>query len=89
MYVSTLEGLTTGDTNVLNSLSVAPRFGFEVDHGALHSVTRGLVGDTSFAILPQITKEQTFALTFFFQAVSFSSLFVSLSFSTLTIPRCA
>jgi alpha-1,3-glucosyltransferase len=49
---------------------VAPRLGLEVDREALSSVTRGLVGDTSFAVLPQITKEQTFALTFFFQLVS-------------------
>lgn len=41
-----------------------------MDSGALGSVTRGLVGDTSFAVLPEVTKESTFALTIFFQIVS-------------------
>lgn len=36
---------------------------------ALNSVTRGLVGDTSFAVLPEVTKEHTFILTFLFQLV--------------------
>ncbi|KAL1984517.1 hypothetical protein VTN96DRAFT_9017 [Rasamsonia emersonii] len=48
-------------------IPLAPRLGLPVDQEALSSVTRGLVGDTSFAVLPQISKEQTFALTFFFQ----------------------
>lgn len=49
---------------------VAPRLGLPVNEAALTSVTRGLVGDTSFAILPEVTKERTFALTFIFQVVS-------------------
>ncbi|GAD91809.1 hypothetical protein ATEG_10054 [Paecilomyces variotii No. 5] len=48
-------------------IPLAPRLGFNVNHDALSSVTRGLVGDTSFAVLPEVTKEQTFALTFIFQ----------------------
>lgn len=28
------------------------------------------MGDTSFAVLPEVTKEHTFALTIFFQIVS-------------------
>lgn len=53
----------------LTHLIVAPRLGLPVNRDALNSVTRGLVGDTSFAILPEITKEQTFLLTFVFQLV--------------------
>ncbi|KAJ9220059.1 glycosyl transferase [Paecilomyces variotii] len=48
-------------------IPLAPRLGLSVNHDALSSVTRGLVGDTSFAVLPEVTKEQTFALTFIFQ----------------------
>lgn len=54
---------------------VAPRLGLAVDHEAVQSVTRGLVGDTSFAVLPEVTKEQTFALTFCFQLVRGDSPF--------------
>lgn len=42
-----------------------------MNRDALNSITRGLVGDTSFAILPDVTKEQTFFLTFIFQLVCF------------------
>ncbi|OAX78596.1 dolichyl pyrophosphate Glc1Man9GlcNAc2 alpha-1,3-glucosyltransferase [Emergomyces africanus] len=45
--------------------TVAPTLGLKVDSTALGSVTRGLVGDTSFAVLPEVTKEHTFALTLF------------------------
>lgn len=50
--------------------AVAPRLGLPVNQDALVSVTRGLVGDTSFAVLPEVTKEHTFILTFLFQLVS-------------------
>jgi alpha-1,3-glucosyltransferase len=50
-------------------LKVGPRLGLFVNYEAAQSVTRGLVGDSSFAVLPQITKEYTFGLTFFFQLV--------------------
>lgn len=43
---------------------------------ALQSVTRGLVGDTSFAILPEVTKEQTFLLTFIFQLIPLVKLWL-------------
>lgn len=56
---------------------VAPRLGLPVNQDALSSVTRGLVGDTSFAVLPEITKEQTFLLTFVFQMVNSVSSFFS------------
>ena len=37
---------------------------------AINSVTRGLVGDSSFAVLPEILPRTTFVLTLFFQIVS-------------------
>ncbi|KAJ5295668.1 hypothetical protein N7508_010489 [Penicillium antarcticum] len=50
-------------------IPLAPRLGLPVNTDALNSVTRGLVGDTSFAILPEVTKEHTFLLTFLFQLI--------------------
>lgn len=44
--------------------TVAPRLGLPVNLDAVNSVTRGLVGDTSFAVLPEITPNMCFALTF-------------------------
>ncbi|KAB5558007.1 glycosyl transferase [Coniochaeta sp. 2T2.1] len=42
---------------------------------ALTSVTRGLVGDTSFAVLPDITPRLCFALTLLFQGIPLIKLF--------------
>jgi alpha-1,3-glucosyltransferase len=42
---------------------------------ALQSVTRGLVGDTAFAVLPEITPRICFVLTLFFQALPLIKLF--------------
>lgn len=53
----------------LLTVAVAPRLGLPVNYEALSSVTRGLVGDTSFAVLPEVSKEHTFALTLLFQLV--------------------
>ncbi|KAH8429445.1 ALG6/ALG8 family glucosyltransferase [Aspergillus melleus] len=50
-------------------IQLAPRLGLTVNQEALASVTRGLVGDTSFAVLPEVTKEHTFILTLLFQLV--------------------
>ncbi|KAL3444954.1 glycosyl transferase [Aspergillus insuetus] len=50
-------------------IPLAPRLGLPVNHDALSSVTRGLVGDTSFAVLPEVSKEHTFALTLLFQVL--------------------
>lgn len=55
---------------LLSHNPVAPHLGLKVDSSALGSVTRGLVGDTSFAVLPEVTKEHTFTLTLLFQLVS-------------------
>ena len=49
--------------------SVAPKLRLPVDQAALNSVTRGLVGDSSFAVLPNISPKATFVLTLFFQTV--------------------
>jgi alpha-1,3-glucosyltransferase len=54
---------------------VAPRIGLPVKEGALQSVTRGLVGDTAFAVLPDITPRMCFALTLVFQAIPLLKLF--------------
>jgi hypothetical protein len=43
--------------------TAAPRLGLEVDHNAVNSVTRGLVGDTSFAVLPDVVPLTCFLLT--------------------------
>lgn len=43
---------------------------------AVNSVTRGLVGDTAFAVLPEITPRVCFALTLLFQVIPLVRLFV-------------
>ena len=55
-------------------IGVAPRMGLAVNDDALQSVTRGLVGDTSFAVLPEITKEHCFGLTLAFQLITLFKL---------------
>ncbi|KIW63079.1 hypothetical protein PV04_09956 [Phialophora macrospora] len=52
----------------------APYLGLGVDEKAVNSVTRGLVGDTSFAVLPDITARQCFGLTLAFQTVALVKL---------------
>ncbi|KAJ5900695.1 Dolichyl pyrophosphate Glc1Man9GlcNAc2 alpha-1-3-glucosyltransferase [Penicillium subrubescens] len=63
-------------------IPLAPRLGLPVNRDALSSVTRGLVGDTSFAILPEVTKEQTFLLTFVFQLVPLVKLWLQPDWNT-------
>lgn len=48
---------------------VGPYLGISVDEAAKSSVTRGLVGDTSFAVLADIPPAWTFYLTLFFQVL--------------------
>jgi alpha-1,3-glucosyltransferase len=48
---------------------VAPYLHLPVNREAITSVTRGLVGDTSFAVLPEITPRLTFILTILSQLV--------------------
>lgn len=52
---------------------VAPRLGLHVDQEAVNSVTRGLVGDTSFAVLPDIVPLTCFLLTLAAQIVCINS----------------
>ncbi|KAI9894763.1 MAG: glycosyl transferase [Vezdaea aestivalis] len=54
---------------------VAPKIGLAVDRSAVNSVTRGLVGDTSFAVLPEVTAKTTFVLTLIFQVIPLIRLF--------------
>ncbi|KAH7308187.1 dolichyl glycosyltransferase [Stachybotrys elegans] len=54
---------------------LAPRLGLSVNTEALQSVTRGLVGDTAFAVLPEITPRICFLLTLFFQLLPLIKLF--------------
>lgn len=55
---------------------VAPYLGLPINRDALTSVTRGLVGDTSFAVLPEITPRQTFILTILSQLPALTKLFL-------------
>lgn len=55
---------------------LAPYLKLDVDKEAVNSVTRGLVGDTSFAVLPNITPQQCFGLTLAFQLVALGRLWM-------------
>jgi alpha-1,3-glucosyltransferase len=57
-------------------IMLAPRIGLSIKGEALKSVTRGLVGDTSFAVLPDITPRLCFALTLISQAIPLVKLFI-------------
>lgn len=61
---------------------VGPYLGLTVDQAAKHSVTRGLVGDTSFAVLPDIPPKWTFYLTLLFQIIPLGRLFVKPDWDT-------
>ncbi|RDW65244.1 alpha-1,3-glucosyltransferase-2 [Coleophoma crateriformis] len=61
---------------------LAPRLGLPVNQEAINSVTRGLVGDTSFAVLPEITARMTFISTLFFQIIPLIKLFFDPSWET-------
>lgn len=55
-------------------IALAPYLKLKVNSEALQSVTRGLVGDTSFAVLPNITPAQCFGLTLAFQVAGLAKL---------------
>lgn len=63
-------------------IAIAPRLGLVVNQNALQSVTRGLVGDTSFAVLPEITKEHCFGLTLVFQLMALIKLWLKPDWET-------
>ncbi|KAM0451656.1 hypothetical protein ACHAPV_009895 [Trichoderma viride] len=53
----------------------APKLGLPINAEALNSVTRGLVGDTAFAVLPEISPRTCLALTLLSQALPLIKLF--------------
>ena len=63
-------------------IALAPRLGLQVDEKAVHSVTRGLVGDTSFAVLPNIAKEHCFGLTLALQLIALAKLWTKPDWDT-------
>lgn len=56
-------------------LAAAPYLKVSVNQDAVNSVTRGLIGDTSFAVLPEITARTTFLLTLLFDVIPLVKLF--------------
>ena len=61
---------------------LAPQLNIPIKVEALQSVTRGLVGDTSFAVLPNITPRMCFGLTLVFQAIPLLKLFAQPTWDT-------
>ncbi|KAK6543871.1 glycosyl transferase, variant 2 [Orbilia ellipsospora] len=57
-------------------IHIAPRLNLSVDSASLGSATRGLVGDTSFAVLPNIPPRVTFLLTLAVQIVCLVKIFL-------------
>lgn len=72
MYMSWDEPFTSLSANLV---VVAPRLGLELKTEALQSVTRGLVGDTAFAVLPEVSARACFVLTLLFQGLPLIKLF--------------
>ncbi|POS83625.1 glycosyltransferase family 57 protein, partial [Erysiphe pulchra] len=62
--------------------AVAPYLGLTINQNALSSSTRGLVGDTSFAILPEVTPKTTLNLTILSQVLPLIKLFFDPSWDT-------
>lgn len=65
---------------------LAPRLGIAVNQEAAASLTRGLVGDVQFAVLPEITSGMTFVLTLLAMIVS-ETLFAMLSMRLFFLSR--
>ena len=63
-------------------IAASPYLNIHVDKEAVNSVTRGLVGDTSFAVLPNITPQQCFGLTLAFQVVALAKLWLKPNWDT-------
>ncbi|KAI6248906.1 Dolichyl pyrophosphate Glc1Man9GlcNAc2 alpha-1,3-glucosyltransferase [Erysiphe necator] len=63
-------------------ISLSPYVGLTVNQTALNSLTRGLVGDTSFAILPEVTPKTTFILTILSQILPLIKLFLNPEWDT-------
>jgi alpha-1,3-glucosyltransferase len=62
---------TTRMFNFIHFYLVAKRFGWTLNESAISSITRGLVGDVDFALLPSVQANHTFILTLGFQAVNY------------------
>lgn len=56
-------------------LTASPYLGLNLKQNATASATRGLVGDTAFTVLPDVTPSACFTLTLFFQIVSVTRLY--------------
>ncbi|KAI6824723.1 Dolichyl pyrophosphate Glc1Man9GlcNAc2 [Hortaea werneckii] len=69
----------------------APYLKLPVNIDAVHSVTRGLVGDTAFAVLPDISPRMTFILTLAAQIPALAKLFFAATWDNFvgTITLCA
>jgi len=63
-------------------IAAAPYLKLTVDKEAVNSVTRGLVGDTSFAVLPNISPQVCFGLTLAFQLVALTRLWMKPNWDT-------
>lgn len=63
-------------------IMAAPYLKVNVNADALQSVTRGLVGDTSFAVLPNISPQQCFGLTLAFQVLALTRLWLKPTWDT-------
>lgn len=57
-------------------LYLAPYLKLQVDRSAATSLTRGFVGDSQFAVLPDVPKQATFALALLFQIIPLVKLFL-------------
>jgi alpha-1,3-glucosyltransferase len=64
------------------AILLAPYLGLSVDKDAVRSVTRGLVGDTAFAVLPDVTAGTCFALTLAFQVIALTKLWLTPTWET-------
>ena len=71
-------------------IALAPRLELPINEQAVQSVTRGLVGDTSFAVLPNVTPEHCFGLTLTFQLIALTKLWLKPDWDTFvgTITLC-
>ena len=62
---------------------VAPKLRLPVNPTAVNSVTRGLIGDTSFGVLPDVSPKATFAMTLTFQVVRILKIFLNFEINGL------
>ncbi|RGB42880.1 Glycosyltransferase Family 57 protein [Rhizophagus diaphanus] len=63
----------------------AKRLGWTLNESAIGSITRGLVGDVNFALLPQVKANHTFILTLIFQMASLVKLWKHPSYKNFLV----